>query len=80
MAQSLDIFDVTPSMVPRRPAHPLTAEQHAMLERLDVVVNGPRRPQPVTPTRRCTRCGIDTTWPNLCRDCTDVTFDLGTPL
>lgn len=23
-------------------------------------------------TRRCSRCGIDTTLPDLCRDCTDV--------
>jgi hypothetical protein len=34
-----------------------------------------KEPPREAPTRMCTRCGIDTTAPELCRDCRDVLSD-----
>jgi hypothetical protein len=77
MTRNVDASTVGPA-VERGPREKrrLTPEQ----ERLDVILREtygsglPTRVRaPSTTLRRCRRCGIDTTRPDLCRDCQDVT-------
>jgi hypothetical protein len=70
--------DIDAAIAARRaanPVQPLSPAQQLERRLADMIANPPvktPRPRKQTPVRSCSRCGIDTTKPDLCVDCEDV--------